>query len=181
VPSEEKVYLSLDTLTTTGCNREELDLQYPTEFLNGLSFSGMIEHELRFKPYVTVVILWNLNPSAVLCNGTSILLTHFANNVVRGLIIGGTFEGTVVVIPHCQYLLGLRYEIPINKSQDQTLEQVLLYLPNPIFSHGQLYVVISRVCSTDGIHVVIKNDETLETNITRNIVYDEIFEDMTHL
>ena len=33
----------------------------------------------------------------------------------------------------------------INKSQSQMLFEVGLYLPRPIFTHGQLYVVISRV------------------------------------
>ncbi|CAN1147166.1 ATP-dependent DNA helicase PIF1 [Linum perenne] len=193
LPGEEKIYLSSDTLTTPGPNQTDLELQYPTEFLNGLSFNGMPEHQLRFKPYALVMLLRNLNPSAGLCNGTRILLTHLANNVVRGLIIGGTFEGTVAIIPRIvlditdpnwpftlrrrQYPLRLCYAMTINKSQGQTLEHVGLYLPSPVFSHGQLYVAISRVRSADGIHIVIENDDALPSNSTRNIVYNEIFED----
>ncbi|CAN1811765.1 ATP-dependent DNA helicase PIF1 [Linum perenne] len=194
LPGEEKIYLSSDTLTTPGPNQEALELQYPTEFLNGLSFNGMPEHQLRFKPYAMVMLLRNLNPSAGLCNGTRILLTHLANNVVRGLIIGGTFEGTVAIIPcivldvtdvnwpftlrRRQYPLRLCYAMTINKSQGQTLEQVGLYLPSPVFSHGQLYVAVSRVRSANGIHVVVENDDGLASDITRKIVYDEIFEDL---
>ncbi|CAN1135601.1 ATP-dependent DNA helicase PIF1 [Linum perenne] len=190
---EEKIYLSSDTLTTPGPNQTNLELQYPTEFLNGLSFNGMPEHQLRFKPYALVMLLRNLNPSAGLCNGTRILLTHLANNVVCGLIIGGTFEGTVAIIPRIvlditdpnwpftlrrrQYPLRLCYAMTINKSQGQTLEHVGLYLPSPVFSHGQLYVAISRVRSANGIHIVIENDDALPSNSTRNIVYNEIFED----
>ncbi|CAN1811767.1 ATP-dependent DNA helicase PIF1 [Linum perenne] len=122
-------------------------------------------------PYAMVMLLRNLNPSAGLCNGTRILLTHLANNVVRGLIIGGTFEGR-------QYPLRLCYAMTINKSQGQTLEQVGLYLPSPVFSHGQLYVAVSRVRSANGIHVVVENDDGLASDITRKIVYDEIFEDL---
>ncbi|CAN1794934.1 ATP-dependent DNA helicase PIF1 [Linum perenne] len=177
LPGEEKIYLSSDTLTTPGPNQTDLELQYPTEFLNGLSFNGMPEHQLRFKPYALVMLLRNLNPSAGLCNGTRILLTHLANNVVRGLIIGDTFEGTVAIIPRRQYPLRLCYAMTINKSQGQTLEHVGLYLPSPVFSHGQLYVAISRVRSADGVHIVIENDDALPSNSTRNIVYNEIFED----
>ncbi|CAN1811772.1 ATP-dependent DNA helicase PIF1 [Linum perenne] len=121
--------------------------------------------------HAMVMLLRNLNPSAGLCNGTRILLTHLANNVVRGLIIGGTFEGR-------QYPLRLCYAMTINKSQGQTLEQVGLYLPSPVFSHGQLYVAVSRVRSANGIHVVVENDDGLASDITRKIVYDEIFEDL---
>ncbi|CAN1141271.1 hypothetical protein LINPERPRIM_LOCUS25386 [Linum perenne] len=84
-PNPKKIYLSSDTLTTPGPNQAALELQYPTEFLTRLSFNGMPEHQLRFKPYAIVMLLHNLNLSAGLCNGTRILLTHLANNVLRGL------------------------------------------------------------------------------------------------
>ncbi|CAN0840443.1 hypothetical protein LINGRAHAP2_LOCUS2824 [Linum grandiflorum] len=35
-----------------------------------------------------------------LCNRTRILVTHLGTNVIRELIIGGSFEGTVAII-HC--------------------------------------------------------------------------------
>ncbi|CAN0898462.1 ATP-dependent DNA helicase PIF1 [Linum grandiflorum] len=192
--SRAKIYLSSDSLTTPGPNQFQLDMQYPTEFLNGLSFNGMPEHQLKFKPYCIVMLLRNLNPSAGLCNGTRILLTHLASHVVRGLIVGGSFDGTVAVIPRIildkadanwpftlrrrQFPLKICYAMTINKSQGQTLDQVGLYLPSPVFSHGQLYVAISRVRSATGIHIVIENDASTDPNITRNIVYEEIYADL---
>ncbi|CAN1242015.1 ATP-dependent DNA helicase PIF1 [Linum perenne] len=166
LPGEEKVYLSADTLTTSGPNQISLEIQYPTEFLNSLSFNGMPEHQLRFKPYTIVMLLRNLNPSVGLCNGTRILLTHLGTNVVRGLIVGR------------QYPLRLCYAMTINKSQGQTLDTVGLYLPTPVFSHGQLYVAVSRVRSAAGIFIVIENEDSLPLDVTRNIVYDEIFEEL---
>ncbi|CAN1790712.1 ATP-dependent DNA helicase PIF1 [Linum perenne] len=178
LPGEEKVYLSADTLTTSGPNQISLEIQYPTEFLNSLSFNGMPEHQLRFKPYTIVMLLRNLNPSVGLCNGTRILLTHLGTNVVRGLIVGGSYEGTIAIIPRRQYPLRLCYAMTINKSQGQTLDTVGLYLPTPVFSHGQLYVAVSRVRSAAGIFIVIENEDSLPLDVTRNIVYDEIFEEL---
>ncbi|CAN0900836.1 ATP-dependent DNA helicase PIF1 [Linum grandiflorum] len=182
------------TLTTTGSNQTELEMQYPTEFLNGLSFNGMPEHELHFKQYIIVMLLRNLNPAAGLCNGTRILITHLGNNVIRGLIVGGTFEGTVAIIPRIvldytdpnwpftlkrrQYPLRPCYGMTINKSQGQTLDHIGVYLPTPVFSHGQLYVALSRVRSACGIHIALEDSTAPAPETTRNIVYKEIFEDL---
>jgi len=32
-----------------------------------------------------------------------------------------------------------------NKSQGQALSKVGLYIPDPVFTHGQLYIVVSKV------------------------------------
>ncbi|CAN1756184.1 ATP-dependent DNA helicase PIF1 [Linum perenne] len=190
----EKVYLSSDTLTTPGPNQTQLEAEYPTEFLNALTFNGMPEHQLRLKPYSIVMLLRNLNPSAGLCNGTRILLTDLGEHTLRGLIIGGSYEGTIAIIPRIvldksdpnwpftlkrrQYPVRLCYAMTINKSQGQTLEHIGIYLPSPVFSHGQLYVALSRARSVDGIHIVLQNDSTINEAITKNIVYQEIFEDL---
>eukprot|EP00854_Cymbomonas_tetramitiformis_P029618 gene29618-36906_t len=46
----------------------------------------------------------------------------------------------------------------INKSQGQTLQQVGLYLPTPVFSHGQLYVAFSRATRLEGVTVLTEDD-----------------------
>ena len=64
----------------------------------------------------------------------------------------------------------------INKSQGQTLSRVGLYLPRPLFRHGQLYVVISRVKTKRRLKILILDEDGNVTNTTKNIVYKEIFE-----
>ena len=44
-----------------------------------------------------------------------------------------------------QYPLRLAYAMTVNRSQGQTLDHVCLDLRAPPFSHGQLYVALSRV------------------------------------
>ncbi|CAN0875204.1 ATP-dependent DNA helicase PIF1 [Linum grandiflorum] len=192
---EQHIYLSSDTLTSPGTYQTTLEIEYPTEFLNGLLYNGMPEHQLRFKKYSIVMLLQNLNPAAGLCNGTRILITHLGTNVIRGLIVGGSYECTIAIIPRIvldktdpkwpftlkrrQYPLRLCYGMTINKSQGQTLDEIGIFLPKPVFSHGQLYVALSRVRSAAGIHIVLHGaDEEAVQNCTRNIVYAEIFQDL---
>ena len=75
-----------------------------------------------------------------------------------------------------QFPIRLAFAMTINKSQGQTIPYMGLYLLNPVFSHGQLYVALSRVQSKNNIKILVKNGE-VENEIgtfTKNIVYKEI-------
>ena len=63
----------------------------------------------------------------------------------------------------------------INKSQRQSLKYVGVYLPTPVFSYGQLYVAVSKVTSKEGLKILITNEDGEDTNVTSNVVYEEVF------
>ena len=60
----------------------------------------------------------------------------------------------------------------INKSQGQSVKNVGLDLRSSVFSHGQLYVALSRCTSGNRIKVLFP--ETQNDTRTHNVVYKEI-------
>ena len=65
----------------------------------------------------------------------------------------------------------------INKSQGQTLRRVGVYLPKPVFSHGQLYVALSRVGEEDAVRLLVPNVEKVDGSYyTSNVVYPEVLD-----
>ena len=49
----------------------------------------------------------------------------------------------------------LAWAITINKAQGQTFDKVGIHLEEPVFTHGQLYVALSRGTSFADVHVEI--------------------------
>ena len=71
----------------------------------------------------------------------------------------------------------IRRQFPVRKfkAQGQTLENVGIFLPEPVFSHSQLYVAFSRSKSFEGIKVsaaAINED----SQCTDNIMYLSVLE-----
>jgi hypothetical protein len=64
----------------------------------------------------------------------------------------------------------------IKKSQGQSLSHVGVYLPQSVFSHGQLYVAMSKVTLRKGLKILWTGDEGSDTNLTSNVVYKEVLQ-----
>ena len=148
---------------------------YPVEFLNSLDISGLPPHVLRLKIGIPVMILRNLNSDRGMCNGSRGIVRRIHPKCVEIELFGGRNEGSREFIPripphttdsNLPFILA-RYQFPlrpcfamsINKCQGHTLLRVGIYLAQSVFSHGQLYVAMSRsgkkwVCVRDSsIHM----------------------------
>jgi ATP-dependent exoDNAse (exonuclease V) alpha subunit len=77
------------------------------------------------------------------------------------------------VLCRCQFPVRVAFTIIINKSQGQTLDNIGVYLPSPVYSHGQLYVTISRVTSSANIKIFSGQGPD---GYMQNVVYKEVLE-----
>lgn len=68
-----------------------------------------------------------------------------------------------------QFPVKISFAMTINKAQGQTFKYVGLHLEKDCFSHGQLYVGLSRSGNADNQFICIPRG-----NRTKNIVYSEV-------
>ena len=113
------------------------------------------------------------------------------NYFLECTIVGGDFNNRRVLIPRIttkpkdrefpfewsrrQFPIRVAFAMTINESQGQTLLNVGVWLGDPCFSHGQLYVAVSRVGSPSSITLAIRSIEDKPVNSTCNVVYKEVF------
>lgn len=163
---------------------------YPPEYLNSLRASGLPLAKLVLKVGCLVMLLRNLDPSKGLCNGTRMAVRQIRRRVLECRIISGDakFAGKTVLIPRIilqpsaetlpiplkrrQFPVRLAFAMTINKSQGQSVRHVGINLETSVFSHGQLYVALSRCTSGERIRVVLP--EQNEHTRTMNVVYKEV-------
>ena len=61
----------------------------------------------------------------------------------------------------------------INKAQGQTFRKIGIDLRRDVFSHGQLYVALSRVRSWNSLKIYLGNQRS--NRFVKNYVYKELY------
>ena len=161
------------------------------EFLNTLNPPNFPAHRLKLKKGMPLMLLRNLSPPDGLCNGTRLILHEVINGHLLHCQIAtkGKHLGDFVFIPRLtldadkdafpfswsrrQFPVRVAFAMTINKAQGQTLKCVGVYLPQPVFSHGQLYVAASRVGLPSRIRFAVARNDAAGAYRTRNVVYPE--------
>ena len=178
-PGDVKVYRSNDSV-------EENEHHYPIEF-NTLCPSGMprATHTLQLKKHRIIMLLRNLDPVNGHYNRTRYVIEHLHDHIINATIACAPHAGKRIFVPiipmipsdniflfrmkRKQFPVRFAFAITSNKAQGQTLSHVCIYLKQGFFSHGQLYVAMSRVGSKDSLKIY--SDHGVYTS---NLVYKEV-------
>ena len=177
LPGPEVVYTSIDSMADPDA------VPLTTEVLNNIELSGMPAHKIRLKTGAPVILIRNLDAPRVV-NGTLCVVKTPLQNVLELTVLTGPDRGHSIFVPRLplessadsglgfsfrrlQFPVSVAFGMTINRSQGQTKKRVGVCLTNPVFSHGQLYVAMSRVGTIGGI-------ELFGGPTTRNVVYPEV-------
>ena len=169
-------YTSIDSAMS-----EDEAVHFPVEFLNSIELSGLPPHNLYLKVGIPIIVLRSLDPPHV-TNGTRCIITRLFPNVIQAELLHGPSMGKNILVPRIpllpsdttlpftfrrlQFPIQPCFSMTINKAQGQTFRQVGVDLSTSCFTHGMLYVALSRVGS--------QNQLTVFSDCkTRNVVYKE--------
>ena len=138
------------------------------------------------------MLLCNLDPIHSFYNGTRLRLIRSTRRILECRILGRDGGDNMVMIPRMalnsglkdspvpfrrfQFPVHLAYAMTINKAQGQTVKHVGLNLSTPVFSHGQLYVALSRCTHPRNIKVLFPEDQ--RNTKTTNVVWNEVFRNL---
>ena len=193
VPGETKTYLSIDP-----CMDPDDAAYVGTEVLNNIEMSGMPEHRLLLKVDAIIILIRNLHVHMKDVNGTRYIITALSSNLITAKKLGANDDEPLLLIPRVihltkndefpfimkrvQFPVKLAYVMTFQRAQGQSLDKCGILLSRSVWTHGQLYVAMSRCGAMSRVKIYANQAEFEELNLPpdnhyrHNVVYTEVFD-----
>ena len=152
-----------------------------------INLASLPPSSLRLKIGVPLILIRNQSPQHGMCNSTRLRLLGINRNCLQVAILGGRWDGEIRLLSRIkltttgkelpfiherkQFPIRLCFAMTVKKSQGQSLETVGVDLRTDAFTHGQLYVALSRVTSLGGLTLLPSSNTP---TVISNIVYPEV-------
>ena len=183
------------------CMNDDNKKIFDSKQLNKIEASGIPPFCLSLKKNVCIILICNLNVKPRHVNGTQCIIEEIKSHVIKARLLDGgkhpeIFISKISIVcsdtdfptrfKRKQFPILLAYYLTFNRAQGQSLERVGIRLHQSVFTHGLLYIGMSR-CG-DPMFVFVYADQSefqhlIDNGIldptktyTRNIVFPEIFE-----
>lgn len=181
---ETRSYFSTDEISTKDC--EDSDVVYPLEQAHSTSMPGSIpEHQLDLVIGQPVMLMRNFDGKRGAYNGVRYVVVNMYKHNIELCALTGPAAGQTLFLPRItlspdktcllpydlkrrQFPIMPSWACTIHKSQGQTFSISGVHLESEVFTHGQLYVALSRSEDPQNICVYSTTDTML------NIVYPEL-------
>lgn len=160
------------------------------EHLNKFDDATLPPHHLFLKKGMPVMLIRNINLAEGLAKGVRLQVHHVSLHVLNATFLTGVRQGQAVDLVRLrlpspegafpwkwfrvQFPVVPAWSLTTHRAQGQTFRTVGLLLQTPCFSHGQLYVALSRVGQRSMLRVLLPEGQK---DIT-NIVYKEVLNSM---
>ena len=186
IDGHEHLYVSINGTTDPEHQRDDA---YPEEYLASIKDGSLPAHVIRLRVGAPIIALRNITKGVY--NGTRMVVTKLLQYSITARVLHGPRAGQEIPISRvevtqdmgsfelkrCQLPIRVAFAMTINKAQGLTLKRVGVYLIDDVFSHGQLYVALSR-CGDDQNIWVFGPEPDEEQNLwTKNVVYKEVLID----
>jgi hypothetical protein len=181
-------------------------LQYSVftdEYLATVQPSGVPPHQLTLKPGAIAVLISNLAPDDGLTNGTKLIIDRivspvllavrarcpstgaFTSHLIPRLRFKFNLHRTRTAVVRTQFPLLPAFAITCNRAQCQTLDFVGFDATVPVFSHGSLFVALSRARRAADVALFVGSDgracdrdeNGVEHAVAINVVFPSLIED----
>ena len=164
---------------------------YPSDYVESLHMNGAPPYMLTLKIGGKFMCIRNLNPKRGIINGTMMEIVAIGNRHLQCRILTGKSTGSIefllknaftippeasglpFTVVRQQYPIIPAYCLTVHKAQGQTIARCGLIFESDPYTHGQLYVALSRVSSWDSLHVYMHEGQS----DIRNVVLKHLIRD----